>query len=224
MSFSEALTLRHGAHVYCTIADLATSVLCPTPSPTAAHDGAPETESDLSSTATIDLRNDGLLSPRLLLHGGSTQDTLSLPPQRGVCSGYQREMVPTLLVFTTQRSNRLRKSTGRRLTCSQTYTSSLSALNVSHHAEELLQPSVSGKGVSTRLFSRSVLLTSAKRLEGTCERTFEWTTWTPFTMKFLWMLHKSGRTQYGSEDPLVFPPAPRFSCVASDIVFHTFVS
>ena len=32
----------------------------------------------------------------------------------------------------------------------------------------------------------------------------ELTTLTPFTMKFLWLLHKSERTQYGSEDVHVF--------------------
>ena len=49
-------------------------------------------------------------------------------------------------------------------------------------------------------------------------------------MKFLWLLHKSERTQYGSEDPLVFSSTFqrfmffslywRFSCVASEYVFH----
>ena len=55
----------------------------------------------------------------------------------------------------------------------------------------------------------------------------ELTTLTSHTMKFL-LLHKSERTQYGSEDPLVFTQhlsAVHFFCigaflVASEIVFH----
>ena len=93
------------------------------------------------------LANWWLLLPRLLPHDGSTQDTLvcsasrrslfddrdllsfrcrtslskdalSLPPQRGVCS-VQTEIVPRCLCL-RQSSHRLRKPTGRILTCSQT--------------------------------------------------------------------------------------------------------
>ena len=50
----EALTLRHGAHVYCTIADLRPLFRVPLRLRRCA-----ETESDFSFTATVDLPNDG---------------------------------------------------------------------------------------------------------------------------------------------------------------------
>ena len=53
---------------------LATSVLCPTPPPTPR--AAPETESDLSSTATVDVRNDGCCRSDCFFMVGSAQDTL----------------------------------------------------------------------------------------------------------------------------------------------------
>ena len=58
----------------------------------------------------------------------------------------------------------------------------------------------------------------------------ELTTLTPFTMKFLWLLHKSERTQYGSEDPPVFlqhlsavhvfSALALFLCRQRDLCFH----
>ena len=72
---------------------------------------------------------------------------LSRPPHRGRSVVMSKRNFATLLLATTQSSNRLRNVPTIRSTCSQTETSSLSVLNVSV-ARVFFKPSVIGKEAS----------------------------------------------------------------------------
>ena len=161
---------------------LATSVLCPTPSPTPRTTPRPRSSPTFSSTDTIVLcfRRDCFFMVDLL-----RTRSFALPHA-------------VLCLMTVIFAKRY------------------------HCAEELLQPSFTSEGVrgipDTSLQTKCgvdirknfVRLYRVVWRHGLFSRTGERmckevTTLTPFTMKFLWLLHKSERTQYGSEDPLVFP-------------------